>query len=100
MIKSADLGFDNTEDIQRFTELVRDLSAQVKGFLPNDTRHIYLNEQIGKLDDWKEDLWSARKPRFWMSHGDCRIDMLIRCDLIEGLVGKHAADYEIAPKQT
>lgn len=94
LIDNVDCGFDDPEARKRVAGLVRILKMHASGFLPNATQQIYLNEQIHKLDEYKEDLFSARKPRFWRTHGECQADMVGRCIMVQGLIQRHATEYE------
>ena len=97
MIEDADCGFDNPEAKRRFAGFIQILKMHTSGFLPNDTQRIYLGEQIYKLNEYKEDLFAAGRPRFWQTHGECQTDMLTRCSIAQGLIERHAKEYEQTP---
>ena len=94
LIENEDIGFDNPEAEKRIAGLVKILKMQTSGFYSDNTQQIYLGEQIGKLDSYKQDLFRGEKPRFWQSHAKCQEDMITRCDIAQGLIERHAREYE------
>ena len=94
MIEDADCGFDDPNAKSRFAGFVQILKMHTSGFLPDDTQRIYLGEQIYKLDEYKNDLFAAARPRFWRTHGECQTDMLMRCSIAQGLIESHAREHE------
>ena len=94
IIEDADYGFDDPESKRRFAGLIQILKMHTSGFLPDNTQQVYLGEQIYKLNEYKEDLFAATQPRFWRTYGECRTDMLTRCSLAQGLIERHAREYE------
>jgi hypothetical protein len=95
IIDDEDIGFDNPEAEKRIAGLIKILKMQSSGFLPDNTQQIYLGEQIEKLDEYRRDLFRDKKPRFWQNHARCQEDMKTRCDIAQGLIERHARDYEI-----
>lgn len=93
LVEDEDYG-ENPEAKTRITGLIKILKMHASGFLPNDSRQIYLGEQVGKLEEYKEDLYSDQKPRFWQTHDECQSDMVTRCIIARGLIERHATDYE------
>jgi len=94
LIENENIGFDNPEAEKQIAGLIKILKMQTSGFLPDNTQQIYLGEQIGKLDEYKRDLFRGEKPRFWQNHAKCQLDMIMRCDIAQGLIERHAKDYE------
>jgi len=60
LLESEEYGLDKPDAKERFGGLIRILKIHTSGFLPNDSRDIYLSEQIAKLDEYKGDLCSSR----------------------------------------
>jgi hypothetical protein len=82
--------------LKRFDGLTKILKMRTASFLQNDTRSIYLKEQVWKIEEYKNFLCGAESPRLWMSHDDCRHDIIRSCIFTEGLIKRHATENEKA----
>jgi hypothetical protein len=94
LLEKEQYGTDMPEAKQRFAGLIRILKMHTSGIFPNDTRQIHLGEQVGKLDQCKDDLYSGRQPRCWQTHEECKGDMLTRCDIAQSLIELYGKESE------
>jgi hypothetical protein len=94
LLENEPYGTDMPEAKRRVAGLIRILKMHTSGVFPNDTRQIYLGEQVGKLDQYKDDLYSSRRPRFWQTHEECKGDMLTRCIIARGLIEQYGKACE------
>jgi len=94
LLEKDQYGTEMPEAKRRVAGLIRILKMHTSGFLPHDTRGIYLGEQLSKLEQYKDDLYSGRSPRLWRSHEECKDDMLTRCSVARGLIEQHGKECE------
>ena len=94
-IKNETIGFDNPEAENRVAGLIKILKMQTSSFLPDDTQQVYLGEQIGNLNECNQDLFRGEKPRFFENHAKCQLEMIQSCVIAQGLIERHARDYEL-----
>lgn len=94
VLENEEFGLDNPAAEKKIGGYIQILKMHTSGFLPNDLHQGYLEEQIHKIDGYKQDLYQAPKPRFWQSHSNCRQEMITKCLITRGLIERHARDYE------
>ena len=94
LLEKEQYGTDVPEAKRRVAGLIRILKMHTSGFFPNDTRGIHLGEQLVKLDQYKDDLYSGRPPRLWQTHEECKGDMLTRCIVAKGLIEQYGQECE------
>jgi hypothetical protein len=94
LIDNEDIGIDNSEAENRIDGLIKILKMQTSGFLPDDTQQNYLREQIENLNECNQDLFRGERPRFFQTHARCQLEMVQSCIIAQGLIERHASDYE------
>ena len=94
VLDNEEFGLDNPAAEKKIGGLTQILKMHTSGFLPNDLQQVYLGEQIHKLGEYKQDLYRAEKPRFWLSHAICHEEMMMKCIIARGLIERHARNYE------
>jgi hypothetical protein len=97
LIESELYCLDNSEPLKRFTGLQQILKMHTSNFLPDSTFRVYLGEQIGKLDEYKDYFFDSRRPSPWRTHEECRSAMIKCCLLTQGLIERHAQEFENRP---
>ncbi len=94
LLEVKQYGTAKPETKRHFEALTSRLGALTAEYLPGDTLAIYLGEQVGKLNEYKDHLCMKKRPLFWMSHEACRLDMVSAALKARGLIERHAREYE------
>jgi hypothetical protein len=94
LLESEPYGMDNPEALKQLKGLIQILKMHTSGFLPDSTFKSYLREQIGKIDEYRNDLYSGQSPKYWRTHEECKAE-IAKCYIIaEGLIERHARECE------
>lgn len=94
LLEKESYGTDMPETRRRVAGLIQILKMHTSGLFPNDTRGIYLGEQVAKLEQYKDELYSDRAPRLWQTHEECKGDMLTRCIVAKGLIEQYGLECD------